>query len=400
MRRPVPTFALTLLLVAGSFGTAVAADPQSELEQIQAEIAALNDRIDAAEAQKGEAAQQLAAAQAQVEEVLGELAAAQGAVDEVQASITAEEANLADLQAQLEQLERDLAETKAEISTTQQDLELQVVQMYMDASSSVGASMLTFDSAADLAIGLTYSSDLASTSEDLIDGFVALREEEERQQSDVDGRRVQVEDSLANLDAERKVLEADLAKVRELQAAAEEDLVAAQNILNSINSDIRAAEQHKDGLEAESARIEEEIKRLQSRGDGTNPGGGAIGWPVNGPVTSAFGYRTHPIFGTRKFHAGVDIGVGHGTPIAAAEDGVVILSGPYGGYGNAVVIDHGGGLSTLYAHQSSIVAGTGASVSKGEVLGYVGCTGYCTGAHLHFETRVNGSPVDPLGYLG
>jgi murein DD-endopeptidase MepM/ murein hydrolase activator NlpD len=400
MRRPVLIVALTLLLVAGSFGTATAADPQSELEQIQAEIAALNDQIEAAEAQKSAAAQELATAQAQVEEVLGELAAAQSAVDTVQASIAAEEANLADLQAQLEQLERDLAETKAEIATTQQDLEIQVVQMYMDASSSVGASMLTFDSAADIAVGLTYSSDLASNSEDLIDGFVALREEEERQQRDVDGRRVEVEDSLAALDEERKVLEADLEKVRELQAAAEEDLVAAQNILNRINSDIRAAEQHKDGLEAESARIEDEIKRLQSSGDGTNPGGGALGWPVNGPVTSAFGYRTHPIFGTRRFHAGIDIGVGHGTPIVASEDGVVILSGPYGGYGNTVVIDHGGGLSTLYAHQSSIASGNGARVSKGDVIGYVGCTGFCTGAHLHFETRVNGSPHDPMGYLG
>jgi murein DD-endopeptidase MepM/ murein hydrolase activator NlpD len=400
MRRPALTVALTLLLVAGSFGTAIAADPQSELEHIQAEIAALNDRIEAAEAQKSDAGRELAAAQARVEEVLGELSAAQSAVDEVRLSIAAEEANLADLQAQLEQLERDLAETRAEISSTQRDLEIQVVQMYMDASSSVGASMLTFDSAADLAIGLTYSSDLASNSEDLIDGFVALREEEERQQRDVDGRRVRVEDSLAALDEDRRELEADLERVRGLQAAAEEDLVAAQNILNRISSDIRAAEQHKDGLEAESARIEEEIRRLQSRGDGVNPGGGAIGWPVNGPVTSAFGYRTHPIFGTRRFHAGVDIGVGHGTPIVAAEDGVVILSGPYGGYGNTVVIDHGGGLSTLYAHQSSIAAGNGAGVSKGEVIGYVGCTGYCTGAHLHFETRVNGSPADPLGYLG
>jgi len=117
-------------------------------------------------------------------------------------------------------------------------------------------------------------------------------------------------------------------------------------------------------------------------------------------VTSAFGYRTHPIFGTKRLHTGIDIGVGYGTPILAAESGVVILSGGYGGYGNAVVIDHGGGLSTLYAHQSSIAVGNGARIARGDVVGYVGCTGYCTGAHLHFETRENGSPVDPMKYLG
>lgn len=399
MRRSVLTAVLTLLVVAGSLGSASAADPQTDLERIQAEINALNAQIESAEAEKGSAAQELSVAQGRIDEILGDLSEAQGAVDTVRASIADEEANLADLQAQLDRLRQDLAETKAEIASTQDDLEIQVIQMYISASSSVGASMLTFDSAADIAIGLTYSSDLAGASEDLIDGFVALRAEEERQQTAVDGRRVAVEASLAALDEERKTLEADLERVRQLQAEAEEDLVAAQNILNQINADIRAAEQHKDGLEAESARIEEEIKRLQSSSDDQGSPG-VIGWPVSGPVTSAFGYRIHPIFGTQRFHAGIDLGVGYGTPILAAEDGVVILSGPYGGYGNAVVVDHGGGLSTLYAHQSSISVGNGSSVSRGSVLGYVGCTGYCTGAHLHFETRVNGVPADPMGYLG
>lgn len=397
MRRPIFVAAITLLLVAGSVGSAGAADPRSDLERVQAEIAALNEQIEAAQAQQSEAARELSAAQARVEEILGELSSAQNAVDEVQAIIDTEEANLAELQAQLDQLERDLAETKAEIATTQADLEVQVVEMYMNASSSVGATFLAFDSATDVAVGITYSADIAGTSEDLIDGFVALRAEEERQQSQVDGRRVEVEGLLAQLDEERKVLEAEVARVRELQAAAEEDLVAAQNILNSINADIRAAEQHKEGLEAESARIEDEIRRLQSSGGGDSPG--AIGWPVNGPVTSAFGYRIHPIFGTQRLHTGIDIGVGYGTPIYAAESGVVILSGGFGGYGNAVVIDHGGGLATLYAHQSSIAVGYGVAVSRGDLVGYVGCTGYCTGAHLHFETRENGTPVDPMKYL-
>jgi len=98
-------------------------------------------------------------------------------------------------------------------------------------------------------------------------------------------------------------------------------------------------------------------------------------------------------------HEGVDIGVPSGTPIRAAASGTVIYSGWMGGYGNLVVIDHGGGLATAYGHQSSIAAGNGSHVSQGQTIGYVGCTGHCFGDHLHFEVRINGSPVDPLGYL-
>ena len=99
-------------------------------------------------------------------------------------------------------------------------------------------------------------------------------------------------------------------------------------------------------------------------------------------------------------HTGWDMSARSGSPIHAAGDGVVVSAGTRGGYGNAVVIDHGGGLATLYAHQSSMAVSAGQQVSQGQVIGYVGCTGYCTGPHLHFEVRVNGTPVDPGGYVG
>jgi murein DD-endopeptidase MepM/ murein hydrolase activator NlpD len=394
-------FALVVVMAFLLSPSSVAvADPQTDLERIPDEIAALEGQIAAAEAQKGEAAGRLSEAQAEVSAVLGELDAAQTAVDEVRGRISTEETNLAELERQLQQLERDLAETRADLASSQRDLEAQVVQMYMTASSSAGATMLAFDSAAELQIGLQYSETMANFSEDAIDGFVALRSEEERQQSAVDGQRSDVQSVLVTLEADRVLLEDELDTVRRLQAQAEEELVAAQNILNSINADIRSAEQHKDGLEAESSRLEDEIKALQETSGAGDTSPGVIGWPVSGPVTSAFGYRTHPIFGTKRLHTGIDIGVGYGTPIVAAESGVVILAGGYGGYGNAVVIDHGGGLSTLYAHQSSIAISNGSRVDRGQAIGYVGCTGYCTGAHLHFETRDGGVPVDPMRYLG
>jgi murein DD-endopeptidase MepM/ murein hydrolase activator NlpD len=152
------------------------------------------------------------------------------------------------------------------------------------------------------------------------------------------------------------------------------------------------------GLAQASASLSSQIQSVQASnsysppGDTTPSAAGFI-WPVNGPVTSGFGMRWG------RMHEGIDIGVGSGTPIHAAASGRVIYSGWMSGYGNLVAIDHGRGISTAYGHQSSIAVGNGQIVTQGQVIGYVGCTGHCFGPHLHFEVRINGSPVDPLGYL-
>ncbi|MDX6491542.1 MAG: hypothetical protein QOD43_1787 [Gaiellaceae bacterium] len=151
------------------------------------------------------------------------------------------------------------------------------------------------------------------------------------------------------------------------------------------------------GLAQASASLAAQIQSAQSSnsyspGD-TSPSAAGFIWPVNGPVTSGFGMRWG------RMHEGIDIGVASGTPIHAAASGRVVYSGWMSGYGNLVAIDHGRGISTAYAHQSSIGVGNGQTVSQGQVIGYVGCTGHCFGPHLHFEVRINGSAVDPLGYL-
>jgi murein DD-endopeptidase MepM/ murein hydrolase activator NlpD len=127
---------------------------------------------------------------------------------------------------------------------------------------------------------------------------------------------------------------------------------------------------------------------------------GRLVHPVPGaPITSPFGSRVHPIYGTVRMHTGIDFGADSGTAIRAAADGVVVSASWYGGYGNATIIDHGGGLATLYGHQSSMGVSAGQKVTAGQTIGRVGCTGDCTGPHLHFETRVNGDPVNPANYL-
>jgi murein DD-endopeptidase MepM/ murein hydrolase activator NlpD len=146
------------------------------------------------------------------------------------------------------------------------------------------------------------------------------------------------------------------------------------------------------GILAANAQVTATIQSAGSSSYDSSPSSSGLIWPVSGPVVSGFGMRWG------RMHTGIDIGVGYGTPIHAAASGTVIFAGWMGGYGNFVIVDHGGGLSTAYAHQSSIAVG-GGTVSQGQVLGYVGCTGHCFGPHLHFEVRINGSAVDPLGYL-
>lgn len=177
------------------------------------------------------------------------------------------------------------------------------------------------------------------------------------------------------------------------------NLVAAKNqrasLLGNIREDRKELEEEAKGLRERSARLASRIRQSSGSLPSTVPvgGNGRFSWPVNGPVVSGFGWRWG------RMHEGVDIAVGTGVPIGSAGPGTVIVAGWVGGYGNMVVVAHGGGLSTAYGHMSRISVSTGQQVSTGTVLGAVGCTGHCFGPHVHFEVRVNGAAVDPIPYL-
>ncbi|MDT8903940.1 murein hydrolase activator EnvC family protein [Anaeroselena agilis] len=172
-----------------------------------------------------------------------------------------------------------------------------------------------------------------------------------------------------------------------------------EQVLNSAVNERDTAERAYQELQETSRRIEQMIRNIQSGGQDASGATGTLIWPATGPITSPFGWRTHPIFGTQRYHSGIDIGADYGEPIRAADGGVVIYADWMGGYGKAVIIDHGGSISTLYGHSSELLVGEGQRVYKGQVIARVGSTGYSTGPHLHFEVRQNGSPVSPLGYL-
>ena len=176
-----------------------------------------------------------------------------------------------------------------------------------------------------------------------------------------------------------------------------------KSLLAKLQAHRQKLEAYVDGLEHSSAELEKNLQSIISAKGGMElgpiMGSGQFIYPVAGPVTSPFGYRTHPVLGTTRFHAGMDFGVGEGTPIRAADHGVVIHADWCGGYGNAVIVQHGHDITTLYGHCSRLLVQHGQAVRKGDVVGEVGSTGMSTGPHLHFEVRQGGTPVDPRGYL-
>ena len=193
-------------------------------------------------------------------------------------------------------------------------------------------------------------------------------------------RLIAQQQGLANARSARR---ASLAGVRENAREYASEAAALQAESANLAAQIRSAQ---------AAAAQSSVTYSSSGSTDSTPSASGFIWPVNGPVVSPFGWRWG------RMHEGIDIGVGYGTPIAAAASGTVIYAGWMGGYGNLIIIDHGGGIATAYGHQSSFAVG-GGHVSQGQIIGYVGCTGHCFGPHLHFEVRVNGSPVDPLGYL-
>lgn len=186
-------------------------------------------------------------------------------------------------------------------------------------------------------------------------------------------------------------------------AELEDARLAKSNLLAQAESDKSASEAAYQELLSASEEIKNLIRQSQmpAYSGGYSGGGGSGGmvWPLNGPITSEYGWRTHPIYGTQRYHSGLDIGGDYGQPIVAAASGVVSYAGWISGYGYAVIIDHGGGVSTLYGHNEELTVSEGQSVGQGQQIAWCGSTGNSTGPHCHFEVRVNGETTSPWDYL-
>ncbi|MBN2898579.1 MAG: peptidoglycan DD-metalloendopeptidase family protein [Clostridia bacterium] len=175
-------------------------------------------------------------------------------------------------------------------------------------------------------------------------------------------------------------------------------LSAVNKEQQTVKTDLVALEKREDNLAEDAKKLTEIIKNMKLAETYV---GGEMMWPAPGyyKITSPFGYRIHPILKVKKLHTGIDIGIPYGKPVVAAQSGTVVFAGWMGGYGKVVLIDHGGGITTLYAHNSNLVVKKGQEVTKGEKVSECGSTGQSTGAHLHFEVRKNGEYIDPLEYV-
>ena len=316
--------------------------------------------------------------------------------------IAAVSAKLAEQQAEYDRLHGRLVAKKRQLTLAEQRLRWQqlvfdqrVVQTYKAGEIDYLAVLLKASSYEDMLTRVAFLRTLVENDNSLVGQLATARDAVALAKRQI---AAQTKTARALRDEVRRRND-ELVALRAEQVAAAASTRAIRRdkakTLAAFEHDIHAWEAQEAELATESQGLAGIIQGQQ--GDGKFSG--SLAWPVSGPVTSPFGWRIHPIFHVRKFHTGIDIGVGYGTPIRAADGGRVIYASWMSGYGNTIIIDHGGSISTLYAHQSSLVVGSGGLVSKGQVIGFVGSTGYSTGPHLHFEVRVNGNPVNPLGYL-
>lgn len=367
-------------------------DLQNQLSDVQNRMAQESEKKAQAEAVIGSVNDKLYAIQQQLE-------AAQRDYQAVANELKATEEKIAATQAELEK-------TRARLKVREGVFTKRVRDIYMHGQLSY----------LDVVLGAKDFSDFSNRLELLrriIDADITLI-------SDIRKERAAIETAKQELETQR----ARQAQLRD-QAAAKRDEIESrrkeqQAILYQAQNDKAVAEQAYNEYQQSSQAIAEMLRQraadraaqaaaaaaqASSGGGGGSDyyqpvsGSGAMIWPVNGVVTSSYGYRTHPIFGTTIYHSGIDIGVDYGTPVHAADGGVVVEAGWISGYGYAVIIDHGNGLSTLYGHNQELAVSEGQSVSQGQVIAYAGSTGNSTGPHVHFEVRANGDPVDPSAYL-
>jgi murein DD-endopeptidase MepM/ murein hydrolase activator NlpD len=384
--------AAVALALAGAVATPARAETAAELQQ---RLQDARSKIDAAKKQKTSLNQQISGLD-------GRLAAIQKKLDGLGGQIAAVEDRLSVTREKLTVLRKELRLKKLELAAAQAKLELEQKNFAARAVLSYKSEDLDY---VDVVLSSSSFEDLISrvnTIHDLLGGNPALVGGLESARDEVDAERDAIGRRESAVAAAARVLQDksdELAALRAAQAASQAAALAVRQqksgALKGVNQDLAELERQENQLLAESAAITGVI----TGSSGSGSGSGSLSWPVSGPVTSPFGWRIHPILGYKKFHTGIDIGVGYGVPINAAGSGTVIYATWMGGYGNVIIIDHGNGLSTLYAHQSSLAVGTGAHVARGQTIGYVGSTGFSTGPHLHFEVRVNGNPVDPMGYL-
>jgi len=328
-----------------------------------------------------------------IDSLQGEIQATQDRLDRAQSSLDRQKNELLEVRDRLEVARDRLARLRSELATARRLLAARLVEIYKSDTPDALTVVLEADGFEDLLERTAFLERISDQDREITDRVRGLRDQAEDQAVE-----------LAELEEREQLAAERILRERDQIASAQGQLVSSRDQLASARAEKRGAlaqvrSQKQDAmedlasLEAEQARVAGALQGAPALGP-VQQGSGQLIWPVSGPITGVFGEQR-----PGHLHAGVDIAAPEGTPIRAADSGRVAIAGWVGGYGNYTCVQHTASMSTCYGHQSRFGTSTGASVQQGQVIGYVGNTGNSFGAHLHFEVRINGSPVDPMGYL-
>ena len=366
--------ALSLLISLSVTGTALADDLEDQLADLQRQA-------EEQQAKTNEASAKVESVSERLRQIQEELRVATAEYKEVKGQLDSVEDKISD---NTELLQK----TEADLKVKNKKLQQRVRDIYINGQISYVDVLFGAKDFADLMTRMDVLKRIIKHDYDLI---MKVREE-----------KATVENTRAQLEKDKAEAEVLVTDSQAKRAKVEDKESEQQVLLDQAIYDRDTSERMYEEIMAASQEVANMIRRshMSSAGySGAPAGAGGMIWPISGPITSEFGWRTHPIFGTARFHSGLDIGGDYGMPIYAAASGTVIYAGWISGYGNAVIIDHGGGVTTLYGHNDSLNVSEGENVAQGQVIAMCGSTGNSTGPHCHFEVRENGEPVSPYGYL-
>jgi len=405
MRRLVPLLAcvvLPCLLWAALPLTSAGAPPKARVAKLQKKIEITRGKIGRRKGTERVLSTDISAYSRRINRLQTKITRLDTREARIQADLDAKRAELARLQDELRAERRRLARLRARLIVSRRALSTRLVEMYEADKPDVVTVVLNSKGFADLLERGEFIRRISDQDRNVVKLVRAAQAEATR-----------TEAHLNRLEHRQQVVTAIILRRRDEIAAVKGELVGTRvgyartragkaNALSNVRAERIDLQDDLASTEKEQAKVQATLRAAQtaSAGGGAlpagpiRPGNGQFIWPVNGPITGAFGEQR-----PGHIHAGIDIAAPNGTPIRAAGSGKVVLMAFTGGYGNYTCVSHGGSLSTCYAHQSRFGTSLGASVKKGQVIGYVGNTGHSFGDHLHFEVRVNGSPVAPLAYL-
>lgn len=363
------TAAALVLALMWSFGIGYALTDQEKLDQVNNQKSTVQKQLNEGKKKVNALNEEIKSLEKQINAAESEVGTLQGQIDKTKNDITAKLANL--------------EKVKAEMEVQNTNMNNRLRAMYKNGDVGMLEILLGSESISDFLSN-------ADMAQKIMDNDAEMLEQMQVQYEAIEKQKKELESMQAKLVAQQDEIEA---KQKSLEASQNQVNVKKEEVVK----DNKALEAQINDFNREAAALAASIRALQD--NNAVYSGGALGWPCQGRISSEFGYRIHPILKTKKLHTGLDIAVPTGTTIRAAADGKVIKAGWNNSYGNMVMIDHGSGIVTVYAHNSKLNVSTGQTVTRGQQIAAAGSTGQSTGPHCHFEVRLNGEYQNPRNYL-